>query len=253
MARTVEDLALFADAMSGLSHHSALAKPVARTSFLEAARHPTKPNRIAVSSDLGLTDISEETAAAFDALIEKLTQSGLEVSQAQPDLTDADEAFAVQRALIYASGHGATLDKTRHILKPEVVWNVEQGLTLTADDISGALTAHGKVFAAAVEFMANHDVLICPATAHQPFPIEERYVGYSSGVPIPRYNDWLRIVHLITVTSLPVITIPVGFARDGLPFAVQLVGKPHGEAELFSIARHLEDLIGWDPAPVDPV
>ena len=252
MARSVEDLALLADAMSGASHRSALAKPVARTSFLEAARDPSKPARIAVSADLGLTGISDETAAAFESFVAHLGEAGLSVTRAAPDLDGADEALAVQRALIYASGHGATLDKTRDIMKPEVVWNVEQGLAVTADEIRSALSAHGRVFAAAVDFMQSYDVLVCPATAHQPFPIEERYVGHAAGVPIPQYNDWLRIVHLITATSLPVITIPVGFASDGLPFAVQLVGKPHGERQLFSISRFLEERLGWDSSPVDP-
>ncbi|MEM9105178.1 MAG: amidase family protein, partial [Pseudomonadota bacterium] len=121
MARTVEDLALLADAMSGLSHRSALAKPVARMSFLEAANQPRQPKRIAVSPDLGLVDISEETAEAFVDFVNQLTNAGFDVTQSQPDLSGADEAFAVQRALIYASGFGADLDKTRNILKPEIV------------------------------------------------------------------------------------------------------------------------------------
>ena len=38
-----------------------------------------------------------------------------------------------------------------------------------------------------------------------------------------------------------------GKTRAGLPVGLQLVGKPHGDAELFSVASYLEPLFGWDP------
>ncbi len=252
MARSVEDTALLADAMSGPSEYAALTKPATGTSFLSAARQPEKPLRVAFSSGLGLVEPAPISKTAFESAINHLSASGVDMVEGHPDLTDADEAFTVLRAISYAINLGTDLNETRHILKPEVVWNVEKGLAATGTEIRSAMAAHGRVFASAAGFMRDHDVLICPATARQPFPIEERYPGHSEGVPIPQYNEWLRIVHLITATSLPVITIPCGFASDGLPFGVQLVGKPHGEMALFSIARFFEEIFGWDTKPVDP-
>ena len=63
MARNVEDLALFLDAMSGEHPADPLSLPVLPASFLSAARHGNKPKRIAYSPDLGITPVDPEVAA----------------------------------------------------------------------------------------------------------------------------------------------------------------------------------------------
>ncbi|MEX3010185.1 amidase [Hoeflea sp. TYP-13] len=252
MARSVEDVALLTDAMCGLSHRAGLSKPAPATSFLSAARHPRMPQNVAFSPDLDLTQTSREVREAFDKAMKTLAGSGMDLEETHPDLSDAEEAFTLQRALIYAGNLGGDLEKTRNTLKPEVVWNVEKGLAAGGDEIRSALMAQGRVFESAAGFMQDHDVFVCPATIVSPFPAEERYPGSSSGVPISDYYGWLKIVYAITATSLPVITIPCGRTADGLPLGIQLVGKPHGEQALFSIARYLEEIFGWDLVPVDP-
>ncbi len=84
------------------------------------------------------------------------------------------------------------------------------------------------------------------------YPVEERYPGYSAGVPYQDYYRWLRIVYAITATTLPVITIPMGKTPDGLPLGMQLIGKPHGEVALFNYAAWFEQILGWKFNIVDP-
>ena len=42
------------------------------------------------------------------------------------------------------------------------------------------------------------------------------------------------------------ITLPVGLAGDGLPLAMQLVGKSRGDADLLELAATLEARYGWN-------
>jgi amidase len=39
--------------------------------------------------------------------------------------------------------------------------------------------------------------------------------------------------------------VPAGFDDDGLPLAVQLVGRPHDEATLLSLAAQIEEARPW--------
>jgi amidase len=39
--------------------------------------------------------------------------------------------------------------------------------------------------------------------------------------------------------------VPAGFAADGFPLAVQLVGPPDSEARLISLSAQLERARGW--------
>ena len=42
------------------------------------------------------------------------------------------------------------------------------------------------------------------------------------------------------------MTVPVGLGTDGLPLAVQVVGRPFDEPTVFRIGRAIETLSGWD-------
>jgi len=247
MARCVTDLALFADAMSGSSPLMGLSKTRAQTDFRNAAAAPRKPERIAYSVDLGITETSAAVAEACGAAVSRLERDNINIEAAHPDLSMADAAFDVPRALDYAQSYGAELDRIRDIIKPENVWNIEYGMNLDADEIRASMDAQGQVFHNATGFMQDYDLLICPAAIVPPFAVEERYPGYGDGLEASEYYRWLAIAYAITTTTLPVITLPCGKTKEGLPVAIQLVGKAHGEQQLFSFASYIEQLMEWDP------
>ena len=247
MARDVADLALFADAIAGGSERSGISKTHDADRFRDAAARPRRPLRIAFSEDLGVTQTSREVADLCRAAVATLERDGIAVEEAHPDLGRMDAAFDVPRALDYAQAYGADLERYRDVYKPEVVWNIERGLALDGDEIRRAQDARGEVFANATAFMRNVDLLLCPASIVPAYPVEERYLGYSDGVPYAEYYRWLAICCAITTTTLPVITLPCGKTAGGLPVGMQLVGKAHGDAELFALAAYLEPLFDWSP------
>ena len=246
MARNVADLALFADAMAGPSALVGVSKPHSVDEFRNAAAEPVKPPKIAYSEDLGITQTSAEIREVCSRAIAKLEGCNIAVENSHPDLSMMDAAFDVPRALDYAQSYGANLDEIRDTIKPENVWNIEFGLQLGAAEIRRSLEAQGQVFNNAAQFMQQFDLLICPATIIPAYPVEERYPGYSDGVPYSEYYRWLAICCAITTTTLPVITLPCGKTDAGLPVGLQIIGKPHGELELFALASYLEQVFGWD-------
>jgi amidase len=247
MARDLGDLALFADALAGPSQQTGISKPHRTGQFAEAAARPRKPSRVAFSEDLGVTQTSSEVSRVCQRALALLAQNNIAIENAHPDLSMMDAAFDVPRALDYAQSYGANLAGSRDIFKPEVVWNIERGLRLEADEIRHSLDAQGQVFNNASNFMQDFDLLICPAAIIPAYPVEERYPGYSDGLAYSEYYRWLAICYAITATTLPVITLPCGKTDSGLPVGLQLIGKPHGDLDLFACASYLEPLFGWDP------
>ena len=247
MARDLGDLALFADALAGPSQQTGISKTHRIGQFAEAAARPRKPTRVAFSEDLGVTQTSSEVSRVCQRALALLAQDNIAIDNAHPDLSMMDAAFDVPRALDYAQSYGANLDETRDIFKPEVVWNIERGLRLEADEIRRSLDAQGQVFVNASNFMQDFDLLICPAATIPAYPVEERYPGYADGLAYSEYYRWLDICCAITATTLPVITLPCGKTEAGLPVGLQLIGKPHGDLDLFACASYLEPLFGWDP------
>ena len=251
MARDVADLALFADAMVGESPRAGLGKPPAPQSFRSAAASPRAPGRVAFSVDLGVTETSPQVAAACTQAMDALERDGICVVADHPDLADAEVAFDVWRALLFAALLGDEFPTARDVLKPELVWNVERGLAVDGDAVRASIKAQGRVFELATAFMSDYDLLICPASTVLPFPVEERYVGYGDGLPPSEYYRWLTIASAVSTTTLPVITIPCGRSESGLPVGIQLIGRPHGELSLFSTASYIESVIGMDATVVD--
>ena len=127
MARNVEDLALLLDAMSGEHPADPLSLPLLPKSFLSAVRSGNKPKRVAYSPDLGITPVDPEVAAITRKAAERLASSGVIVEEAHPDLREAHECFHVLRAFDFALSKAALLRAKRDQLKPEVIWNIEEG------------------------------------------------------------------------------------------------------------------------------
>ncbi|MBV9563325.1 MAG: amidase [Bradyrhizobium sp.] len=253
MARNVEDLALLLDAMTGEYADDPLSLPSPAIPFLSAARSGKKPKRVAYSPDLGITPVDVEVKTVTRKAAERLADAGVVVEEAHPDLREAHECFHVLRALDFAITKARLLRTRRDLLKPEVIWNIEQGLNLTIEQIERAEAQRIAMTARAVEFFKTYDLLLCPATVVSPFPIENRYVAECDGRKFDNYVEWLGIAYAITLACCPALSLPCGFTASGLPIGLQMVAPPRGEAALLAGARMLEDILGLRGAtPIDP-
>src|SRR5215212_3332386 len=253
MARNVEDLALLLDAMSGEHRADPLSLPVLPNSFLSAARSGSKPKRIAYSPDLSITPVDPEVAAITRKAAQRFAELGVIVEEAHPDLREAHECFHVLRAFDFALSKAALLRSKRDLLKPEVIWNIEEGLKLTVEQLERAEAQRVAMTARTLEFFDKYDLLLCPATIVPPFPIENRYVAECGGKKFDNYVEWLGIVYAITLVCCPALSLPCGFTASGLPVGLQVVAPPRGEAQLLAGAKTLEDILGVrGTTPIDP-
>src|SRR6201999_778034 len=151
--------------------------PLLPASFLAAARSGSRPKRIAYSPDLGITPVDPEVVAITRRAAARFAEAGVIVEEAHPDLREAHECFHVLRAFDFAMTKAALLRSKRDLLKPEVIWNIEEGLKLTVEQITRAEAQRVAMTARAVEFFKTYDLLLVPTTIVPPFPIENRYVA----------------------------------------------------------------------------
>lgn len=253
MARNVEDLALLLDAMSGEHPADPLSLPLLPESFRSATRSGNKPKRVAYSPDLGITPVDPEVAAITRKAAERFAEAGIIVEEAHPDLREAHECFHVLRAFDFAISKAALLRTKRDLLKPEVIWNIEEGLKLTVEKIERAEAQRVAMAARTLEFFKTYDLLLAPATIVAPFPVENRYVAECAGKKFDNYVEWLGIVYAITLACVPALSLPCGFTASGLPVGLQMVGPPRGDARLLAGAKVLEDILGVrGTTPIDP-
>ncbi|WP_262270882.1 amidase [Microvirga yunnanensis] len=252
MGRTVEDTALLLDAMTGESPGDPISLP--RTeSFLAAARSGWRPVRVAYSADLGITPVDPEVAAICQAAAQRFTELGTIVEEAHPNLSEAHDAFQVLRGVTFAVSHAGLLQNHRDKMKPEVIWNIEQGLNYSMADVVRAENQRATLFRRMNVFFDTYDLLLCPATIVAAYPAGERYVSECAGHSFSNYVEWLAIAYAITLTAAPALSLPCGFTRDGRPVGLQIVGRARAEGAVLAGALALEDVLGLrGTTPIDP-
>ena len=246
MARSVSDVALMLDAMATLSRHDPLSRPPPAGGFQAAMRQGRPPKRAAFSANLGLRSVEPEVAAICGEAVRRFGDMHSVVAQdGAPDFSGAIDSFEVLRALLFADVRGDLLADERSRINPDIVWNIETGQQLKADDIIRARRHRSMLFHRLARFFDHHDLLVCPTVAVSPFPVEQRFPTEIDGEKLVTYIDWMFLTFVITLTGCPAISLPCGLTRDGLPVGIQLVGRPHGDAELLGFARLLEQALAF--------
>ncbi|MBX6370418.1 MAG: amidase [Rhodospirillales bacterium] len=236
MARDVGDLMLMLEAMSGEDVRDPLSIALPR-------REPPAKLRAGWSPDLGFLPVDPEVRAICAAAAERLAELGADVEETGPDLSGARETFQTLRALRFAAAKKDLLLEHRARLKPEVVWNIEQGLKLTADEIGRAMRERAALYQRVAAFFETHDLLLAPVVMVPPFPVERRWVEECAGVRFDNYVDWLGHTYAITLTRCPALSLPCGFTRAGLPVGLQIVGPPMSDWSLLEVARRFEAVL----------
>ncbi|MEM8840880.1 MAG: amidase family protein [Pseudomonadota bacterium] len=251
MARNTADLGLLLDAMAGADAREPHAQPD-NGGFRAAAEAPVLPERVAYSPDLGITPVDPEVAAITRAAAQRLESLGVTVEETHPDFSGAHEAFQTLRAIAFATGHADHYANKRDQLKPDVIWNIEKGMTATGADVARANLLRSAITRRVASFFESYDLLLCPATVVPPFPVGDRTVTEIAGQELETYIDWLAIVFAVTLTSAPALSLPCGFTAKGLPVGLQMVAPLRSEAKLLSHAAALEADLALDLGPIDP-
>ena len=231
MGRTVGDVALFLDTQaSGVQAVDPISLPRPERPFIEAVDAPTAPRRIAYSPDLGIAPVDAEVRETCARAVRLFEGIGASVDEDAPDLHDAEPIFQALRAAQFAALYGKHLETNRHLLKPEVIWNVEAGLALSAEDVNRAEAARGALYYRTAAFFERYDILASPTVLIPPFDVDQRYVEEAGGVRFETYVSWLVMSFALTLTSCPSISIPCGFTSSGLPVGLQLMAPRADEA-----------------------
>ncbi len=127
MGRTVEDVALMLSVLAGPDPRAPISIREPGSVFAGGLERDFHGLRVAWSKDLGGLPVDPRVAQALEPGREVLTALGIEVVDAEPDLSDADEVFRVSRAFNFELSYGTLLDTRRADLKDTVVWNIEEG------------------------------------------------------------------------------------------------------------------------------
>ena len=184
----------------------------------------------------GVLELCESALATFERL-------GCEVEPVLPAYAPQDiwESYLAWRSwgnLRYADLYEDPA--TRALMKPELVWEIEYGLRLTALDLTRAAAARDAWYAALAGMFERYDFVVAPSAQVFPFDKAVHWPREIDGRPMDTYHRWMETVVPWTMSGHPVAAVPAGFDRRGLPTGIQLIGRRHDDHGVLQLAHAYE-------------
>ena len=251
MARTAEDVALMLQAVCGPSPLSPIAQPAAARDFVGAVEAgPRRGLRVAYCRDVAGIGIDEGIERICRETVFELKQSGVHVEEVQLDLSSARAAFLALRGLWFVAQMYPRLDKIEQCGE-NVVNNVRAGLELTVKDLAKAEQVRGEVWHRVRKLLDRYDHLVTPCMAVPPFPVERNFPETIAGEAMKTYVDWIAPTFVLSLTGLPIVSVPCGVDAEGLPIGLQVVGPQQGEEAVLALGSRIQELhpIGLPSVP----
>jgi aspartyl-tRNA(Asn)/glutamyl-tRNA(Gln) amidotransferase subunit A len=224
MARKVSDLALLLDCLLGV-----------------AAPRPLRlwgSPRLGVLEEIVLAQADEVVRQVTQSALEKLKHAGAEIQPLAVPQMFGDVLKMHRRimAVEAAAYHRERFATYRDQYGPMIVSLLDEGLAVSAVDYVAAKAWHREFRRQTAALLDGFDALMMPST-HTTAPATLATTG------TPHFQaPW-------SLARLPVVSIPCGVAADGMPTAVQLVGRMDDETKLLRMAAWCEKVLEFDALP----
>ena len=135
--------------------------------------------------------------------------------------------------------------KRRALLKPAMIWEIERGLALSAQDIHLASEIRSAWFRKFVQLSNDYDALALPAAQVWPFPKDWIYPEKINNVTMDTYHRWMEIVVPVSLIGLPCLAMPTGFSVKGVPMGVQMFGPRGSDRDLLTLGQAYHNHHDW--------
>ena len=249
MARSVEDLALLLSVQAGYDPSVPLSHDGDGAGFRAPLASDVRGKRIAWVGDFGgatpcepgVLALAQSAMAVFESL-------GCVVEEARPDF-DFDElwrAFVTLRHWHQAPLLELYRDPAKRPLLPDsAIYEIENGLKLSAYDIAEASLARSRWSAAVLAFFERYDALALPTAQVFAFPVEQRQPLEIAGRPLKTYHEWMKGAAPAAMAGAPALALPAGFDAQGRSMGVQLVGAPRGDLGVLKLGYAYDQATHW--------
>ena len=256
LTRTVADTARMLDVLAGyVTGDAAWAEPP-RESFAAAAARAPDRLRIAFTTLPPLPDaaVDARSRQAVHDAAELCESLGHAVQEVLPPWQSDDIAeifgayFGAHVALsVYFASLAAGLEQPEPERMEALSWELwRRAAQMSAVEFQILQTQLQARMRALIAFLEPYDALITPALGERPLPL-----GTLDGAAPDPFATFTRSAYFTPFTPIfnasgqPAITLPLYQGDDGLPLAVQIAGRPAGEATILALAAQLEATRPW--------
>jgi len=246
LARTVEDCRTFTNVLTGPDprDHTSLRPKLT----LPAEYEPPAGTRIALCINLGDYPVAAEIEANTRATAYALADAGATVEEIELPWTYAEIRQAVGAHFTQIFGAIITeiaRDHRDELMPYTVAFADQMARAQHETTFLEGLRIETRMQRQLAEAMAPYDALICPTTAIPGLPAEYDQLGPEDGEVLGRVETATMTVPFNISNRCPVLAIPSGQTKSGLPTGIQIVGHTYDDATVFRVGKAIEQVRPW--------
>jgi aspartyl-tRNA(Asn)/glutamyl-tRNA(Gln) amidotransferase subunit A len=240
LARTVSDCALLENVIAGPdpSDLVSLRPKLVIPDRLE----PISGLRIALSTNLGCYEVDGDVVANTHAAAGRLREAGATVEEVSLpwNLADINRAARIHFGMIFGPSIQELYDSHGDQFTSYATRFVAEAAEISKEDFVKGLELEGRIYTPLGKLLEEFDAMVCPT-----FAVPALAAEYDS----PDSLDTLMTVPFNIASRCPVISVPSGRSRDGVPTGLSVVGKTYDDVTAFRIAAAHEQRFPWFDAP----
>ncbi|MDI2126327.1 amidase [Yinghuangia seranimata] len=252
MARTVADCALLENVIAGpwAGDVVSLRPKLVLPETYEGARG-VEGMRIAFCARLGDFRVDPEVAANARATAEALRAAGAIVEEVELGWTQETikRASLAHFAGIMGADAGEAIAAAPDLVTGYLRMFAEDAARVAAEtSFLDGLKLEGEIYAELGALLERFDALVCPTTAVPALKAGDEYTETKlvvEGVELASYMDMAMTIPFNICSRVPVLAVPSGFASNGVPTGVQIVGKTYDDATVFTVGAAVEAVRPW--------
>jgi aspartyl-tRNA(Asn)/glutamyl-tRNA(Gln) amidotransferase subunit A len=237
LTRTVLDGAVLLQAIAGYDAQEVTSVDRPVPSYAAAVKRGTSSLRIGVPRENFFAALHPDVEMAVGQAIAILPKLSVAVQEVNIPVSP-DVNATVMSAEAYAF-HVARVREASQLFQPPVLGRLRLGQVVDTTTYIERRRELDQMRRAATGLFAHLDLLVTPTVPLLPVPIAEAKDD-DAGVAL-----FARNTRPFNAYGLPAVSIPCGFAKDGSPIGLQVVGPPWGEESVLRLAHAFEQATDW--------
>jgi aspartyl-tRNA(Asn)/glutamyl-tRNA(Gln) amidotransferase subunit A len=200
--------------------------------------------RVAWSADFGYAAVEPEVRELVGRAAERFIEFGCAVEAIDPGWDDLREEAAQGWHVALAARLGQMYDRRPEWIEPSLAEMIEAGRRMSGEEAAATWLARTRFYHQAREFFERYDLLLTPQMPLGAWSIEQGPAEIG-GAPTPAMFDRLSFTFPFNLTGQPAASVPCGFTSEGLPVALQIVGRWHADRLVLQAAAAFEQAMPW--------
>jgi aspartyl-tRNA(Asn)/glutamyl-tRNA(Gln) amidotransferase subunit A len=208
--------------------------------------------RIALSIDLGCYAVDADVVANTRSAADRLRGAGATVEEVSLpwDRAMIGRAGRIHFGMIFGPSIKDLYERAGDQFTSYARRFVEESNLITKDAFVEGLALEAKIYEPLGELLEQFDALVCPTFLVPALPAE--YDGETIVVDGHSLTDWIDVLMTLPfniASRCPVLSVPSGRARNGVPTGLSIVGKTYDDVTVFRVAAAFERVQPWLDSP----